>query len=173
MASMLTVDIPGWRSLQLEVLLLDVNGTLTLDGDLLGGVDAGLKALVQVGMLDVQLVSADTFGRLDNIAAQRSLACGRNGWRLDNPIRRRKRMSSGSWVPSAWSRSATDRTARTCCARYCGRRARGPGRGRAGNGGRGGRVYRRCYGAATEPKTARRHAQALAGDHGKYVRACS
>jgi soluble P-type ATPase len=70
MASMLTVDIPGWRSLQLEVLLLDVNGTLTLDGDLLGGVDAGLKALVQVGMLDVQLVSADTFGRLDNIAAQ-------------------------------------------------------------------------------------------------------
>ena len=70
MATMLTVDIPGWRSLQLEVLLLDVNGTLTLDGDLLGGVDAGLKALVQVGMLDVQLVSADTFGRLDNIAAQ-------------------------------------------------------------------------------------------------------
>jgi len=66
---MLTVDIPGWRSLQLEVLLLDVNGTLTLDGDLLAGVDAGLKALVQVGMLDVQLVSADTFGRLDNIAA--------------------------------------------------------------------------------------------------------
>jgi P-type E1-E2 ATPase len=66
----LTVDIPGWRSLQLEVLLLDVNGTLTLDGDLLAGVDAGLKALIQVGMLDVQLVSADTFGRLDNIAAQ-------------------------------------------------------------------------------------------------------
>ena len=67
---MLTVDIPGWRSLQLEVLLLDVNGTLTLDGQLLAGVDAGVKALIQVGMLDVQLVSADTFGRLDNIAAQ-------------------------------------------------------------------------------------------------------
>jgi soluble P-type ATPase len=66
---MLTVDIPGWRSLQLEVLLLDVNGTLTLGGDLLAGVDAGLKALIQVGLLDVQLVSADTFGRLDNIAA--------------------------------------------------------------------------------------------------------
>jgi soluble P-type ATPase len=43
---------------------------LTLDGELLVGVDAGLKALIQVGMLDVQLVSADTFGRLDNIAAQ-------------------------------------------------------------------------------------------------------
>jgi soluble P-type ATPase len=70
MASMLTVDIPGWRSLQLEVLLLDVNGTLTLDGELLAGVDAGLKAFIQLGMLDVQLVSADTFGRLDNIAAQ-------------------------------------------------------------------------------------------------------
>jgi hypothetical protein len=37
MASMLTVDIPGWRSLELEVLLLDVNGTLTLDGELLAG----------------------------------------------------------------------------------------------------------------------------------------
>ena len=70
MVSMLTVDIPGWRSLQLELLLLDVNGTLTLDGDLLAEVDAGLKALIQVGMLDVQLVSADTFGHLDNIAAQ-------------------------------------------------------------------------------------------------------
>jgi P-type E1-E2 ATPase len=65
---MLTVDIPGWRSLQLEFLLLDVNGALTLDGDLLAGVDAGLKALV--GVLNVQLISADTFGRLDNIAAR-------------------------------------------------------------------------------------------------------
>ena len=62
------MDIPGWRSVQLEVLLLDVNGTLTLDGELLAGVETGLKALV--GMLDVQLVSGDTFGRLDNIAAQ-------------------------------------------------------------------------------------------------------
>ncbi|HEY1293974.1 MAG TPA: HAD family hydrolase, partial [Chloroflexota bacterium] len=68
MASMLTVDIPGWQSLQLEVLLLDVNGTLTLDGELLAGVETRLKALI--GVLDVQLVSADTFGRLDNIAAQ-------------------------------------------------------------------------------------------------------
>jgi hypothetical protein len=41
---MLTVDIPGWRSLQLEVLLLDVDGTLTLDGELLAGVEADLKA---------------------------------------------------------------------------------------------------------------------------------
>ena len=82
MASMLTVDIPGWRRLQLEVLLLDVNGTLSLDGELLAGVDAGLKALA--GMLDVQLVSADTFGRLDNIAAQlgvraKRLEAGRPG----------------------------------------------------------------------------------------------
>ena len=67
---MLKVDIPGWRSLQLEVLVLDVNGTLTLDGALLAGVEAGLKPLVQVGILSVQLISADTFGRLDNIAAQ-------------------------------------------------------------------------------------------------------
>jgi hypothetical protein len=44
MASMLTVDIPGWRSLQLEVPLLDVSGTLTLDGELLAGVETGLNA---------------------------------------------------------------------------------------------------------------------------------
>ena len=76
---MLTVDIPGWRSLQLEVLLLDVNGTLTLDGELQAGVDAGLKALIQVGMLDVQLVSADTFGRLDNIAVLLGVHANRLG----------------------------------------------------------------------------------------------
>ena len=64
------VDIPGWRSLRLEFLLLDVNGTLTRDGELLPGLDAGLKAVIQAGLLNVQLISADTFGRLDNIAAQ-------------------------------------------------------------------------------------------------------
>ena len=95
MASMLTVDIPGWRSLQLEILLLDVNGTLTLDGELL----AGLKALIQFGMLEVQLVSADTFGRLDNIAAQ----LGVRAIRLGDPRRRRRRRSSGSRVPTGWS----------------------------------------------------------------------
>jgi hypothetical protein len=38
---MLTVDIPGWRRQQPEALLQNVNGILTLDGDLLVGADAG------------------------------------------------------------------------------------------------------------------------------------
>ena len=49
--------------MQLDVLLLDINSTLTLDGGLLAGVDADLRALV--GVLDVQLVLADTFRHLD------------------------------------------------------------------------------------------------------------
>ncbi len=110
MASMLTVDIPGWRRLQLEVLLPDVNGTLTRDGELLVGVNAGLKALV--GMLGVQLVSADTFGRLDNVAAQLGVRAKRRS--LDEPRRCRRRTSSDSRVPSAWSRSAMERMTRTC-----------------------------------------------------------
>jgi P-type E1-E2 ATPase len=65
---MLEVDVPGWRKLQLEHLLLDVNGTLTRDGVLLPGVQSrvdGLRSMVQV-----RLLSADTFGRLDAIAGE-------------------------------------------------------------------------------------------------------
>jgi soluble P-type ATPase len=112
---MLTVDIPGWRSLQLEILLLDVNGTLTLDGDLLAGVDAGLKALIQAGVGDVQLVSADTFGRLDNIAAQLGVRAKR--LEAGRPEMAQKADVVRQLGASAWSRSATERTTRTCCAR--------------------------------------------------------
>jgi hypothetical protein len=69
---------------------------LTLDGELPADVGAGLKALV--GVLDVQLISADTFGRLDNIAAQ--LGMQARDWSLDDPRRVRRRTWSSSWVPS-------------------------------------------------------------------------
>jgi soluble P-type ATPase len=62
----LAVPIPGLDDLQLEHLLLDVNGTLTNRGELLDGVEARVAQLRQT--LDVQLVSADTFGRLDSLA---------------------------------------------------------------------------------------------------------
>jgi soluble P-type ATPase len=59
--------IPGWKSLHLDYLVLDVNGTLTKDGVLLPGVAERLADLRSV--LDLRLLSADTFGRLDAIAA--------------------------------------------------------------------------------------------------------
>ena len=45
---MIAVDIPGLRELSLEHLVLDYNGTLAEDGNLLPGVAAALKALAQV-----------------------------------------------------------------------------------------------------------------------------
>ncbi|HEY7620680.1 MAG TPA: HAD family hydrolase [Solirubrobacteraceae bacterium] len=56
----------------LEYLLLDVNGTLSDRGRLHDGVAERLDRLR--GLVNVQLVSADTFGTLDGIA--RSLGVG-------------------------------------------------------------------------------------------------
>ncbi len=63
---MLRIDVPGWKSLRLEHLVLDLNGTLAVDGHLLA-VEDSLARLAQ--QLHVQLVSADTHGTLDLVAA--------------------------------------------------------------------------------------------------------
>jgi soluble P-type ATPase len=62
----LTVAIPGLAELALEHLLLDVNGTLTNRGALLSGVDARVAELRD--KVAIHLVSADTFGTLEQIA---------------------------------------------------------------------------------------------------------
>ena len=62
----MTVPIPGRGELRLDHLLLDVNGTLTSRGSLLGGVEDRVAQLRAT--LEVHLVSADTFGTLDAIA---------------------------------------------------------------------------------------------------------
>lgn len=54
------VELPGEKSLELEHLLLDVNGTLTLDGRLLDGVGSAVARVAEG--LSVHLLSADTFG---------------------------------------------------------------------------------------------------------------
>jgi|SRR5579884_2794711 len=64
---MLEVDVPGWRSLRLAHLVLDVNGTVALDGALLPDMAERLRALRP--RLDAYLVSADTHGGLDAVAA--------------------------------------------------------------------------------------------------------
>jgi P-type E1-E2 ATPase len=54
---------------------VDVNGTLTNRGELLHGVEARLGRLSNA--LDVRLVSADTFGTLETIAARMSVSAVR------------------------------------------------------------------------------------------------
>lgn len=58
---MLAIDIPGRGQLQLEHLVLDVNGTLAVDGVLIDGIAAGLERLK--GSLEIHLLTADTHGR--------------------------------------------------------------------------------------------------------------
>jgi P-type E1-E2 ATPase len=71
----LTLEVPGWATLHLAHLVLDVNGTISLDGMLLAGVDDRLVALQR--QVVVHLVSADTQGRLDAIADELGLQAQR------------------------------------------------------------------------------------------------
>ena len=69
------VVVPGLPDLQLEHLLLDVNGTLTDRGALIEGVETRLDRLRN--SFAVQLVSADTFGTLDAIAGRLQVSSAR------------------------------------------------------------------------------------------------
>ena len=62
----LSFDIPGSEPLRLEYLLLDMNGTLTELASLVEGVESRVHLLSEV--LELRLLSADTFGNLDDIA---------------------------------------------------------------------------------------------------------
>jgi soluble P-type ATPase len=64
---MIMIDIPGYRRLELDHLVLDYNGTMAVDGVLLPGVSDILRALA--AELEVHIITADTFG-----LAARSLA---------------------------------------------------------------------------------------------------
>jgi soluble P-type ATPase len=58
---LLTIEIPGLRTLRIEHLVLDYNGTLACDGRLLKGVRGRLKRLAR--NLRIHVVTADTFGK--------------------------------------------------------------------------------------------------------------
>jgi len=55
------LDIPGWGTIELEHLVLDLNGTVALDSEVIPGVAERLAALA--ACLAVHLVTADTHGR--------------------------------------------------------------------------------------------------------------
>jgi P-type E1-E2 ATPase len=71
----LSFDIPDSGPLQLEYLVLDVNGTLSDRGILIEGVEEPLRTLRN--SLEVRLLSADTFGNLDAIAERLGLQADR------------------------------------------------------------------------------------------------
>jgi P-type E1-E2 ATPase len=67
----LSLEIPGRGSLTLKDLVLDVNGTLTDRGALIDGVSERLAEIST--LLDVHVLSADTFGTLGSVAEELGL----------------------------------------------------------------------------------------------------
>jgi P-type E1-E2 ATPase len=61
---MITIDIPGRKTFHLEHLVLDFNGTLAVDGNLIDGVKERLQELS--GKLSIHVITADTFGTVAN-----------------------------------------------------------------------------------------------------------
>jgi P-type E1-E2 ATPase len=57
---MISIDIPGFRNLNLAHLVLDYNGTLAIDGKLLPGVAEALSNLAS--HIRIHVITADTFG---------------------------------------------------------------------------------------------------------------
>ena len=63
---MIEITIPGRKTYRLNYLVLDLNGTLTVDGRLIDGVRERLKALSE--RLDIYIVTADTLGVATEVA---------------------------------------------------------------------------------------------------------
>lgn len=57
---MLNIDVPGFKKLELEYLVLDFNGTIAEDGKVIDGVEEVVKELA--GCLDIRVLTADTHG---------------------------------------------------------------------------------------------------------------
>jgi len=60
---MIEINIPGFGSLELDHLVLDYNGTMALDGQLIEGVRERLIALARE--ITIHVLTADTFGRVE------------------------------------------------------------------------------------------------------------
>jgi P-type E1-E2 ATPase len=72
---MVKFNIPGRGEYELEHLVMDVNGTLAVDGQLIEGVAAQVAALQ--GNLKIHLLTADTHGRQASIDQQLNLTAVR------------------------------------------------------------------------------------------------
>ena len=72
---MIQFNIPGLGEYNLEHLVMDVNGTLAVDGQLIEGVAAKIASLR--GQLTIHLLTADTHGRQSVIDQQLGLTAVR------------------------------------------------------------------------------------------------
>lgn len=64
---MLDIQFPAQKPLHLQYLVCDINGTLTFDGKLIDGVQPVINELKK--SLEIHLLSADTLGKADEVAA--------------------------------------------------------------------------------------------------------
>jgi len=72
---MIEIDIPGLKTLRLQHIVLDVNGTIAKDGQLIEGAK---ELLAELGsQLEIHLITADTHGRQEAINRDLNLAAVR------------------------------------------------------------------------------------------------
>jgi soluble P-type ATPase len=60
---MISIEIPGFKTLMLHHIVLDYNGTIATDGKLINGVKELLALLAQ--KLQIHIITADTFGNVE------------------------------------------------------------------------------------------------------------
>ena len=63
--SLIEINIPGQNTYRFEYLVLDLNGTISLDGNIIEGVPERLESLRS--MVDISIVTADTRGRAQEL----------------------------------------------------------------------------------------------------------
>ena len=61
---MLTIDIPGYKKLNIENVVFDFNGTLGNNGHLDSGIDKLIESLSQ--QVNIYVVTSDTYGTVEN-----------------------------------------------------------------------------------------------------------
>lgn len=61
---MIEVKVPGYKTVKLNYMVLDYNGTLSCDGEVIQGVKKRLSTLSE--QLSVHVITADTFGKVES-----------------------------------------------------------------------------------------------------------
>jgi soluble P-type ATPase len=61
---LIEIEIPGCGNFKFKYMVLDYNGTLAVDGELLSAVKSTLKGLAR--QIEVHVITADTFGKVSS-----------------------------------------------------------------------------------------------------------
>jgi soluble P-type ATPase len=65
---MINIEIPGWGKFPVGHLVLDLNGTFSLDGRIIQGVKRRMNHIAE--KLDIHILTADTFGQAVEICSE-------------------------------------------------------------------------------------------------------